>query len=381
MLIKLLNCNPLVLPNHSELYREPPRPHNKMGQDYLTRYDGHTLAVDVFNAGDYLRLIGPPLLNLAPEVHRSDFSLDGVPLNEQLDWRDMHKISRAKIPKTGSVELLNLKIGRDHLTSRVSGDDLSTFENSDVVITMNKNNRLENIRDWAYNFAVNHGIDSVILYDNRSYEYTLADIANALNDVPLKTAYVIDWPFKFGNTGGKEQIWDSDFGIYMCWEHARWRFLQRANAVFISDVDEFPISEEGKALVAYAEESSHGVIGYGVRNVPPVPHPGLASDRIRLHSDYYYENRGFNLFSQKVGYQPLRLPEEIQVGNHSFYGWGDETDRIDEVVAHHFRGIHYNWRDGDWSYSHNDRGPIKSTELVNQSLYDTMKRTFPERFE
>lgn len=380
MLTKLLNCNPLILPNHSELYREPPRPHSKMGGDYLTRYDGHTLAVDVFNAGEHVRLIGPPLLNLRSEIERSRFILDGIPLNDRVNWYDMHKISRAKIQKTGSVQKLDLEVGRDLLTTSVAGDDLSTFEKSNVVITMNKNNRLENIRDWAYNFAVNHEVDSAIIYDNRSYEYSLTDIVNSLKDVPLKTVYVIDWPFKFGNTGGKEQIWDSDFGIYMCWEHARWRFLQRANAVFISDIDEFPVSDTGATLVTYVAKSSHGVIGYSVRNVPPVPNPTLAAERVRLHSDYYYENSGFNLFSQKVGYQPLRLPEEIQVGNHGFYGWGDKTDHIENVVAHHFQAIHYNWRDGDWSYSHKDRAPIKKNEQINQILYSKMKETFPERF-
>ena len=76
-MIKIVDCNPLVLPVHSELYREPPRQPNKMEDGYLSKYDGHTLAVDAFNAGPYVRLIGPPLLNLNERMLGARIVLDG----------------------------------------------------------------------------------------------------------------------------------------------------------------------------------------------------------------------------------------------------------------------------------------------------------------
>lgn len=379
MLTKILKCNPLILPNHSELYREPPRPHEKMGPAYLTRYDGHTLAVDVFNAGDFVRMVGPPLLNLTAEMSNATITFDNYGC-ELFNWTDFHKISRARVQKRGSVEEVTLSIGREVLKANVAGDDLSTFEGKNALITMNKNNRLENIADWARNFNLNHGINALILYDNRSYSYSLNDIADVLKGSGLDVVYLVDWPFKFGNTGGKEQIWDSDFGIYMCWEHARWRFLQRANSVFISDVDEFPVSNSGASLVKLVEKSSHGVIAYPVKNVPAVPREGLSPERVRLHSDYPYQNRKFGLFSKKIGYQPTRLPEDVQVGNHNFYGWDDETEYLENVVAYHFRGIHYDWREGNWSYSHEDRAPIQGDETLDSVLEPALKSTFPERF-
>lgn len=379
-MIKIIDCNPLVLPVHSELYRIPPRPQDKMEDGYLTKYDGHTLAVDAFNAGPNVRLIGPPLLNLNEFMSDARIILDGYG-SANFSWQDYHKMSRAKVEKTGSVQNLRLEIGRETLDVPVAGDDLSSFQGSNVLITMNKNNRLENIYDWALNFAKNHDVDSMIIYENRSHYYSLEEMADYLASLPLKKIYLVDWPFKFGSTGGPNQIWDSDFGIYMCWEHARWRFLQFANSVFINDADEFPVSKSGDSLVNLVENSSNGVIRYPVRNVPAAPRPGLDERRVRLHSDYIYNNRQFTNFSNKVAYQPTRLPEKVQVGNHNFYGWEKETDTVDDVVAHHFIGVHYNWRDGDWSYSSAERAPLKEHEEVDTTLAEALKTTFPDRFQ
>lgn len=378
-MIKIIDCNPILLPLHSELYRVPPRQPSRMEDGYLSKYDGHTLAVDAFNAGPYVRLIGPPLLNLNESMADARIVLDGYG-DSCFNWRDYHKISRAKIEKTGAVQRMRLDIGRESLTVPVAGDDLESFRGSNVLITMNKNNRLENIYDWALNFARNHDVDSLILYENRSHYYSLDDLADHLSSLPLKTIYLVDWPFKFGSTGGPNQIWDSDFGIYMCWEHARWRFLQFANSVFINDTDEFPVSKSKNSLANLVENSSNGAIRYPVRNVPAAPRPGLEKKRVRLHSDYIYYNRRFTNFSNKVAYQPTRLPEEVQVGNHSFYGWDQKTDTIEDVVAHHFLGVHYNWRDGDWSYSSTERLPQDADEKINTTLLEAFKKTFPERF-
>ena len=378
-MIKIIDCNPLVLPVHSELYREPPRQPNKMEDGYLSKYDGHTLAVDAFNAGPYVRLIGPPLLNLNERMLGARIVLDGFG-EAPFDWRDYHKMSRAKIEKVGAVQELHLEIGRESLGVTVAGDDLESFRNANVLITMNKNNRLENIYDWALNFAKNHDVDSLILYENRSHYYSLEDVANHLSSLPLKTIYLVDWPFKFGSTGGPNQIWDSDFGIYMCWEHARWRFLQFANSVFINDADEFPVSKSGTSLVNLVENSSNGAIRYPVRNVPAVPRPELDKQRVRLHSDYVYYNSQFTNFSNKVAYQPTRVPEGVQVGNHNFYGWDQKTDTVEDVLAHHFLGVHYNWRDGDWSYSSDERPPVDANEEVDTALLKAFQETFPERF-
>ena len=380
MLRKMLRTRPLVLPNDSELFREPPRPLDKMTPDYLARYDGHTLAVDVFNAGDSLRFIGPPLLNLESYVGGAKIRFDGVE-QAQFEWTDFSRMSRFKAARRGNVDRVELTFGRERFETSAAGDDLETFAGTNALITMNKNNSLENIRDWATNFAVNHNVNALILYDNRSSAYGLDELAAVLDKVPLEVVYLVDWPYKFGNTGGPDQIWDSDFGIYMCWEHARWRFLQNANSVIISDVDEFPVSESGRTIVDHLEASEYGAINYPVRNVPPVRLPSIEKKSVRLHSDYGYTNSAFTLYSKKLAFQPKRLPENVQVGNHSIYGWERKTAFVDDVIARHMQGLHYDWRDGDWSYSFEERKPYEGKETIDTALLKSLKKTFSERFD
>lgn len=378
---KQISLNPIVLPNDSRLFREPKRKYEDMTPHFLTRYDGHTIAVDVFSALDQLRFIGPSLFNLKPYAETATLKIDGYEVS-QFEWIEKSRISRLKAANSGIAEKVELAFGPEEFEVRPGADDLNSFKNLNVVVTMNRDNRLENLHDWLVNFVQNHDVNAAIIYDNRSIRYSRMELAEALRSVKgLERLYVVDWPYKFGNTGGPKQIWDSDFGIYMCWEHARWRFLQLANAVFISDADEYPVSDSGTSLVKILEQTESGALNYPVRNVPSVPRPGVSGDRVRLHSDYIYADKLHGLFSKKVAYQPLRIPEEIQVGNHSFRGMEEKTAYTEDVIARHIRGVHYNWRNDDWSYSHEEREVDPKTEYIDEPFLKSLKNTFPNRFE
>ncbi|TRX61918.1 hypothetical protein [Corynebacterium hiratae] len=379
-IVKILSTQPVVLPNDSRLFREPIRKYEDMTPNFLTRYDGHTIAVDVFCADDRLWFIGPSLFNLKGYAESSRIEIDGIKVND-FSWYDMSRISRFHTDIDGIVQEVNIEFGPEKFKVSPGADDLKSFEGRNVVITMNRDNKLENLRDWLINFVVNHSIDSAIIYDNRSEAYSLKEMASALLEIEgLERLYIVDWPFKFGNTGGPQQIWDSDFGIYMCWEHARWRFLQKANSVFISDADEYPVSSTNLTLVDYVEKAEAGALNYPVRNVPAVCRGEMANQRIRLHSDYIYGDSRFGLFTKKVAYQPKRIPENVQVGNHSFYGYEDKTSYTEDVIARHMRGIHYSWREDDWTYSHDERMFSAETDFLDENLQESLMRTFPDRF-
>ena len=107
----------------------------------------------------------------------------------------------------------------------------------------------------------------------------------------------------------------------------------------------------------------------------------MSSERIRLHSDYIYGDSRFGLFTKKVAYQPKRIPEGVQVGNHSFYGYEDKTSYTEDVIARHMRGIHYSWREDDWTYSHDERVFNPETDFLDEDLKESLMETFPERFK
>lgn len=378
---KIVSTSPLVLPVNSRLYRNPPRRPVDFSEDYLFKYDGHTLAADCYMSGDDLRMVGPPLLNLAKYVDESSLELDGVQPANQPRWEDLNRISRFRLRVDENVSKLRLEFGPETLSVSPSPDMTRMFDGANVLVTLNKDNHLENVADWVRNYVQNHEVDSVIFYDNRSETYSLSDILHTLKQVPgLENAVVVDWPYKYGNTGGPKQIWDSDFGQYMCWEHARWRFARFAKTVIINDVDEFPVSASGKSLPQLVEESPNGVYRYALRDTPALPRLGLErkAGEVRRHSDYAYVATNARKYSSKYAYSPQRLSDRIQVGNHEVFGVRAPIGN--DVIGRHCQGLHASWRKGDFSYSHKESDFDSAKFVEDRDFIRQLQRTFPERF-
>lgn len=373
---KVVRTSPLTLPVHAPLYRMPPRDWSKIDSRYMSKYDGHTLACDVFTFEDELCMIGPPLLNLQPAVSSAEALIDGAERIASVNWTELDRASRARVETKGIAEHFSLSIEGIELECQPTSAQHSLFQGRNVAVTMNKDNRLENIRDWAQNLTTNHEVTAIIVYDNRSADYSPSQIVDSLRTVSdLEVGIVVDWPYKFGNLTGD---WSSDFGQYMCWEHARWRFCRTASCVIIGDVDEFPISEDGRTLVQVVQDSPSGAILYPVRNAPPVPRYGLDPGRIRLHSDYLYMDTVRGTFSKKVAYIPSRVPDTGQIGNH--YVKGVKNLFTNAIISRHVNGVHLSWRTGKSAYSDQERSFNESTEEYDSLAEKTYRSTFPDRF-
>lgn len=376
---KISKTNPAVLPVNSSLYREPPRDPTDFTPGYLQRYDGHTILADIFNSGDRLLGIGPPLLNLKETADNAIINLNHVTRAAESSWEDLNRISRLSVPLWHTAEHVQMLFGSETFDVTPSPDDSDIFRDSNVVVTLSKDNPLVNVRDWLTNLVVNHEINGAIIYDNGSSSYTQEELLEVMESIAgLDNGIVVDWPYKYGNTGGPSQIWDSDFGQYMCWEHARWRYLSTANCVVISDVDEIPVSSSQRNLVTIAEETPHGVYSYPVRDCPPVPRDKFGANRQRLHTDYVVSDSKRGAYSRKVVYMPKRIPVNSQVGNHQVIGVSAEYS--EEVITRHVVGVHYAWRNRDWSYSNAERVFDSRTDFEDDELLAQYLRTFPERF-
>lgn len=378
---KIVSTHPLILPNHSRYFREPPRPYDDMQPGYISRYDGHTLAVDIFNSDRGLVAIGAPLNNLSGPVNDAVLMVDGSPLNIAGAWQDINRASRLILPTTAPAETVRLDLEHEPLSCPVSMNQCSMFAGRNVAITMNWCNPLENIRDWLVNLVVNHRVTGAIIYDNRSYTYSTTQLLEVMRSVPgLEVGVVVDWPYKYGNMGSVKNGWDSDFGQYMAWEHARWRFLARANTLVVADIDEIPVAEvAGVDLVSLVEATPDGVYLYSVRNVPEVSRDGLTPDRVRLCSDYELMDFPQGTLSRKSVCQPGRIPVAAQVGNHGVFGV--QSIHGSEVIARHIRGIHQSWRAGRITYSYPERTLNPETDAIDERWIAHCHKTFPERFE
>lgn len=348
----VIGTNSINLPTNSDLVRTPPRPYDDQQPSYLARFDFHGIFSDVFASKDSIIAVGPPYLNLFNFLQNSNFYVNGATRISPADvtFTPQDRTARATfiLPTKGTslleADTLTLRNGQLSLECRVGPSFHRTFAGRNVLMTMNRDNSLENIVDWvAFNARVNE-IDAVIVYDNRSSLYSNSELLTALAGVPaIDVAFVVNWQHPYGPTAYRRDLWDSDFGQYTAWEHARWRFLQEANSVTIGDVDELPLAEDGQPCWKKAQQTPDGVFYYQLRDVKtyaltPIPESGR-----RRHKDFNYFDPS-TVGSCKYTYIPSRLGPDQQLLVHEVTG--AKVSGLGEAYARHFRGLHKQWRAG-----------------------------------
>jgi hypothetical protein len=337
----------MVLPREGGLYRSPPRPAEHRGPGYDEQFDNVTVFYDVFRCGRDIRTIGPPLFNLEPIV------LDRLKLQGRSVQGRTTRLARAQrcLMPGGAhrAHVLAFDSGPLHLSADIGEDLASSFRNRRVLLTMSKDNSLQWVKDWARFYARAHGVDAVVIYDNRSTTYSLTDVAAALDEVAeLQVGAVVDWPFEFGPRGvpGRMtptgwqpgQWWDSDFCQSGALEHARWRLLRQAAGVINADVDELVVVPPKKTVFHYANLSPSGYVTYPgvwVEAVPYDPQPRSA------YSTYGYVNQTSTPCPRKWCLVPWRLPARAQWRVHEVAGgWPFlHQSAVPRVNYRHFKGV------------------------------------------
>ena len=175
------------------------------------------------------------------------------------------------------------------------------FLDRKVLLTQSKNNELYWIGDWVRFFARSHGCDAVLFYDNGSTKYELPEIYETISSIPgIKVVVVVRWPYMRGPSGsemrglgGSERVdgpptpWDSTYSQPGILEHARYRFLARAQAVVNADVDELVLTKDKVSLFELLSRSSTGYLrypGYWIEGAT------TSAGKYRRHFDFCYRS-------------------------------------------------------------------------------------------
>lgn len=167
----------------------------------LSQYDYKTVFYDIFfNPGNTILYgIGPALLNLKKALPITSVNINGTTFSFKLsEINPKTTILRVDLP--ASLELVN-----ENLVTIQFGDKWTwhnsipknTVTNTSVVTltTLQKDNKIRWISDWINYYKDEHGVETIILYDNNSeYQPDLEEKLD-LEDVNL---YVIDWNFLYG---------------------------------------------------------------------------------------------------------------------------------------------------------------------------------------
>lgn len=115
------------------------------------------------------------------------------------------------------------------------------FDGCNVLVTMNKDNPIDWIVDWARYHNIHHAAEAALIFDNGSTGYSRSELERELID-KTNLSYVsivcADLPYGWSRNL-KNGSWQTQYLQSACLNLAREIFLAKANAVLSIDIDEF----------------------------------------------------------------------------------------------------------------------------------------------
>ena len=215
----------------------------------IGRYDTHTIFYDVFLLDDCQTVvaIGPPLLNLHKTLLPATLSIDGRTLTFRT--KTNHKkllVLTAFLPtKLPENSLPDTQISFANGLSKTICLRSPTPLQGNMLITIQKNNKIKWIKDWITYYRDQFDIQHVVIYDNDSSNQ------KALIEKLRGIAIVIPWPFPFGiayRSGNK-------FCQVGALNHLKIRYA-RNSLIFNFDIDELLVckTEQAKRAILSARQ-------------------------------------------------------------------------------------------------------------------------------
>ena len=192
--------SPAFIPEASSWRRRPLAPQRNRSSAFWEAFEDRAVFYDCFwsDGNGSVLLVGPPPLNLQPMFDTLIFTAGGKLLTPT------HYPSRS----THIIELHGVPDDAAYVEAASSGLDLSLpirpnasshFTGRNLVVTMNKDNDLVWVKDWALWHAKVHKADAFLVFDNGSSRYSNTQLAEALSSVDgVKIVAVLDWPHRYG---------------------------------------------------------------------------------------------------------------------------------------------------------------------------------------
>ena len=335
----------------NSLKRLPRVPGRPRDEAFTAAFDARTLFYDCFwhMDGKRVLLVGPPPYSLWPEYKAARFV--AKPSGEVPKARFHASLS------TMITELVDVPAGTTVLEVTLAGETFALpvqpnscaeLAGKRILFSINKDNELGWIREWANYHARVHGTDAVILVDNGSTSYQPADVGRILADIGHMLVYVLpSWPYSFGpidKAVRTNPYWARFLQIGSMSMVLR-RYGERAYGLLDCDIDELAGTTSGRSIYDLAHESRGGLIAFrGTWIEPGPPGPGPHRDYSRRLTD---PDKALSR-QRKWVLDPSR-PWVRRLSVHPYWHWIEGRALFSKSMpedAHywHFKGINTNWK-------------------------------------
>ncbi|MCK7610438.1 glycosyltransferase family 92 protein [Acinetobacter portensis] len=361
----VFQVNPIVIPEEINLKRREPRKPHKKDSNYDLEFDYKTFSYDIFKSENKLVFSGPPINGLEAIIKKGKFFINGNLIsNNKINIEKIDRACRLSIHFPSEIKKFTLVY--NELCFEIKENfqcyhDL--FLNKKVLLTKSKNNNLRWIHDWIEFYKSVHDINSVIIYDNNSDQYSIEDLKNYLSDINIDI-FIIPWNFKFGPI---DAPFDSDFCQYGILEHAKECFLAKAAGVIQVDVDELIFSKTGRTVFDALKETPY--LKLKGEWIEPIPY---REDLGINFNNFYYRSKKLVETTKKWCIDPRNTPKFSQWRVHDVNNC-QNVQYSEEFYHLHYKIISTNWR---WNRSTNCEYN-KNEHYFDQNLFEIITNILP----
>jgi hypothetical protein len=328
--------------------RVPRAPRRRRPAEFYQVFDTKTLFYDCFwhSDGRRILLVGPPPYGIDYAHARFTAQPSGTPLKA----RRHASLSVMLTELTGApanTTAIDAEIAGAHVSPPVQPNACDVLAGSRLLFSINKNNDLAWIREWAEFHARVHGTDAVILVDNGSTRYTAEDVRATLAAVPgIRHVGVPHWPYSFGPKDPavvKDDHWGRFLQIGSMSMVLR-RYGERAYGLLNCDVDELVGTRSGTSIYDLARQSKGGLVVFRGTWIEASA-PGT---RHRDYTSRLADPEAARSRQRKWVLDPSR-PWVRKLSVHPYWHWIEgralfAKSMPPDALYWHFRGINTNWK-------------------------------------
>jgi hypothetical protein len=356
-----------ALPFNTPVRRLPRAPERKRAPEFTTAFDDRTLFYDCFRHADGQRIlmVGPAWVNLEAGYRLAKFV--AMPSKTPLRVRFFPSLTTLVTELVGApadTHSVEVTFAGERLVLAVQPSSAETLRDRKLLFSINRDNDLAWIREWATFHAKVHGTDAVILFDNGSSRYEPAEVLATLQAVPgIAFAGVPSWPYSFGpidRAVRKDPYWARFLQIGSMSVVLR-RYGELAYGLLDCDIDELAGTRSGRSIYELAKASRGGLVAFRGIWIEATGGARHRDFRMRLADDKAALSR-----QRKWALDPSRKwVRKLSV--HPYWHWIEgralfAKSMPEDALYWHFKGINTNWKE------QRAQAPAEAGTLVEDQL-------------